>query len=145
MSVVVECRRGGIRSRSLPVHGRRLAPAPSLRQDRKILEHLVQRRVAPGRIQAAHAGDHIGRVFGRVHEVLTAGSADFVHRLCRRSNAGSGVKACQIYRLILVRGGTFGANSLGQTIGLGRADGIERLEVLWPTAGQTQAFRLGAP
>ena len=38
-------------------------------------------------------------------------------------------------------GGTFGANPLRQTIGLGRAPKIRRLEVLWPTTGETQVFR----
>jgi len=37
-------------------------------------------------------------------------------------------------------GGTFGANPLRQTIGLGKATRIERLEVWWPTSGQTQVF-----
>ena len=38
-------------------------------------------------------------------------------------------------------GGTFGANPLRQTVGLGRAPKIRRLEVLWPTTGETQVFR----
>ena len=38
-------------------------------------------------------------------------------------------------------GGSFGANPLRQTIGLGAATRIERLEVLWPTTGETQIFR----
>ena len=38
-------------------------------------------------------------------------------------------------------GGTFGANPLRQTIGLGRAPKIRRLEVFWPTTGETQVFR----
>jgi ASPIC and UnbV len=38
-------------------------------------------------------------------------------------------------------GGTFGANPLRQTIGLGRALRIERLEVFRPTTGLVQAFR----
>jgi hypothetical protein len=38
-------------------------------------------------------------------------------------------------------GGSFGANPLRQTIGLGKASKIELLEVLWPTTGQTQTFR----
>ncbi len=38
-------------------------------------------------------------------------------------------------------GGTFGANPLRQTIGLGRASKIMRLEVFWPTSGETQVFR----
>ena len=37
-------------------------------------------------------------------------------------------------------GGTFGANPLRQTIGLGRAERIEELEVYWPTTNQTQKF-----
>ena len=37
-------------------------------------------------------------------------------------------------------GGTFGANPLRQTIGLGGASHIERLEVFWPTTGLAQTF-----
>ena len=37
-------------------------------------------------------------------------------------------------------GGTFGANPLRQTIGLGMAARIERLEVYWPKTGERQAF-----
>ncbi len=36
-------------------------------------------------------------------------------------------------------GGTFGANPLRQTVGLGKASGIERLEVVWP-GGRVQQF-----
>ena len=38
-------------------------------------------------------------------------------------------------------GGSFGANPLRQTIGLGQASKIELLEVFWPTTGRTQSFR----
>jgi hypothetical protein len=39
-------------------------------------------------------------------------------------------------------GGTFGANPLRQTIGLGSAtQRVSRLEVTWPTTGQVQVFR----
>jgi hypothetical protein len=38
-------------------------------------------------------------------------------------------------------GGSFGANPLRQTIGLGKAERIERIEVLWPTSATTQEFR----
>ncbi len=38
-------------------------------------------------------------------------------------------------------GGSFGANPLRQTIGLGRAEQIEMLEVYWPTTDVTQTFR----
>ncbi len=37
-------------------------------------------------------------------------------------------------------GGSFGANPLRQTIGLGKASRIEQLEVFWPTTGVTQTF-----
>ena len=38
-------------------------------------------------------------------------------------------------------GGSFGANPLRQTIGLGKATQIETLEIFWPTSGLTQTFR----
>ena len=38
-------------------------------------------------------------------------------------------------------GGTFGANPLRQTIGLGTASSIELIEVSWPTTGGAQTFR----
>ena len=37
-------------------------------------------------------------------------------------------------------GGSFGANPLRQTIGLGKSETISRLEVFWPTTGATQTF-----
>ena len=37
-------------------------------------------------------------------------------------------------------GGSFGANPLRQTLGLGKADKIETLEIFWPTTGITQRF-----
>ncbi len=37
-------------------------------------------------------------------------------------------------------GGSFGANPLRQTIGLGTATRIEALEIFWPTTGRTQTF-----
>jgi len=42
-------------------------------------------------------------------------------------------------------GGSFGANPLRQTIGLGKALRIELLEVYWPTSHSTQTFRGVAP
>jgi len=42
-------------------------------------------------------------------------------------------------------GGSFGASPLRQTIGLGRAVRIERLEIFWPTTGRTQVFENVAP
>ena len=42
-------------------------------------------------------------------------------------------------------GGSFGANPLRQTIGLGKAKRIERLEVYWPKTRKTQVFRNVAP
>ena len=37
-------------------------------------------------------------------------------------------------------GGSFGASSLQQEIGLGRADTLLFVEVTWPTTGQKQRF-----
>ena len=37
-------------------------------------------------------------------------------------------------------GGSFGGNPLRQTLGLGKASRLERLEVFWPTTGLTQTF-----
>ena len=37
-------------------------------------------------------------------------------------------------------GGSFGCNPLRQTLGLGRADRLLRLEIFWPTTGRTQVF-----
>ena len=37
-------------------------------------------------------------------------------------------------------GGSFGGNPLRQTLGLGRASRIERLDVFWPATGMTQTF-----
>ncbi len=37
-------------------------------------------------------------------------------------------------------GGSFGASPLRQTIGLGTATKIDRLDVFWPTTGKTQSF-----
>ena len=38
-------------------------------------------------------------------------------------------------------GGSFGANPLRQTIGLGQAPRIETLDVFWPMTGETQTFQ----
>ena len=38
-------------------------------------------------------------------------------------------------------GGSFGANPLRQTIGLGQAERIEQLQILWPSTATTQVFR----
>ena len=38
-------------------------------------------------------------------------------------------------------GGSFGANPLRQTVGLGKASKIESLEIFWPTTGLTQTFQ----
>jgi predicted DCC family thiol-disulfide oxidoreductase YuxK len=38
-------------------------------------------------------------------------------------------------------GGTFGANPLRQTIGLGKASSIDVLDIFWPTTGVTQTFK----
>ena len=42
---------------------------------------------------------------------------------------------------IVGSGGSFGASTLEQEIGLGNADRIESLEIHWPTSGVTQTFK----
>jgi hypothetical protein len=51
-----------------------------------------------------------------------------------------GAKSRSIYKHVN-SGGSFGANSFRQTIGLGKADAIEILEIYWPTSDRTQTFR----
>ena len=59
----------------------------------------------------------------RIHAVvLEAGAARSIYR-----HVGSG--------------GSFGANPLRQTIGVGNADRLERLEIYWPTTDLTQVFQ----
>jgi hypothetical protein len=48
--------------------------------------------------------------------------------------------ARSIYRHV-TSGSSFGANSLQQTIGIGKADKIATVEVYWPTSHTTQVFR----
>jgi len=38
-------------------------------------------------------------------------------------------------------GGSFGANPLRKELGLGNATSLEKLEIYWPTSGETQSFR----
>ena len=38
-------------------------------------------------------------------------------------------------------GGSFGASSLTQHVGLGRATGVESLEIFWPASRTRQVFR----
>ena len=44
-----------------------------------------------------------------------------------------------IYRYVN-SGGSFGANPLRQTLGLGLASRIKTLEILWPATGRSQLF-----
>ncbi|HVZ64517.1 MAG TPA: CRTAC1 family protein [Lacunisphaera sp.] len=53
------------------------------------------------------------------------------------ANADQGERA--IYRVVGT-GGSFGATTLQQEIGLGQARSIVRVEVFWPVSGQTQVF-----
>ncbi len=52
----------------------------------------------------------------------------------------SGDKPFTIHRHI-TSGSSFGANSLEQTLGLGKGQRVELLEITWPTSGTTQTFR----
>jgi tetratricopeptide (TPR) repeat protein len=57
-----------------------------------------------------------------------------------RTEVSEGGSRRSIYRQVN-SGGTFGANPLRQTIGLGKADRVERLEVFWPASNRSQTFR----
>ncbi|MCA8990448.1 MAG: CRTAC1 family protein [Planctomycetaceae bacterium] len=81
---------------------------------------------------------------GHEHEWLTV---KLVGRETNRSAIGArisittkGPTPLTIHRHVST-GSSFGANPLEQTIGLGSATGIEKLEVHWPTSKQTQVFR----
>jgi hypothetical protein len=52
----------------------------------------------------------------------------------------AGEKPMTIHRHVS-SGSSFGANPLEQTVGLGKADRVARLEIHWPTSGTTQVFR----
>jgi prepilin-type N-terminal cleavage/methylation domain-containing protein len=52
----------------------------------------------------------------------------------------AGEKPLTVYRHVS-SGSSFGANPLEQTIGLGKATLVARLEMTWPTSGTTQVFR----
>ena len=52
----------------------------------------------------------------------------------------AGEQAMTIHRHIST-GSSFGGNPLQQTIGLAKAERIERLDIYWPTSGTTQVFR----
>ncbi len=62
-------------------------------------------------------------------------------RLCVTVREGGASR--RVYRHV-DSGGSFGGNPLRQTLGLGKAERIERLEVFWPKTGTTQVID-GAP
>ena len=69
-------------------------------------------------------------------------------RRSNRSAIGARIKVCTgggsarrcVYSTV-GSGGSFGASSLQQEIGLGAAERIDAIEVSWPTTGRTQLFR----
>ncbi len=56
-----------------------------------------------------------------------------------RRHRSRAAPARSIYRTV-GSGGSFGCNPLRQTIGLGQAERVERLEVWWPASGERQAW-----
>jgi hypothetical protein len=56
------------------------------------------------------------------------------------AGAESDSRTTQTLHRHISSGSSFGANPLEQTIGLGKADRIELLEIHWPTSGATQVF-----
>jgi hypothetical protein len=90
----------------------------------------------------------------RYHDILFQNPGQGNHSLSirligkrtNRSAIGSRIKAVvagpegnTVYRHIS-SGSSFGANTLEQTIGLGKAEAIATLEIHWPTSGTTQTF-----
>lgn len=79
-------------------------------------------------------------------------TVDAVGRLSNRSAIGTKLtvrfheagKQRVVHRTIN-SGGSFGANPLRQTIGLGASSVVDRLEVFWPRTGETQVFDDVAP
>jgi hypothetical protein len=63
-------------------------------------------------------------------------------RLCLTIEEGG--KRRFIYRHVN-SGGSFGCNPLRQTIGIGKAKEVERIEIDWPTTGRTQRIEHVAP
>jgi hypothetical protein len=58
-------------------------------------------------------------------------------RICAVVTEGETTR--KIYRFV-TSGGSFGASPLRQTVGLGAAETLDRLEVYWPTTDKTQVF-----
>lgn len=67
----------------------------------------------------------------------------------KSNRSGVGARICAVvvegdvarkfYRFVS-SGGSFGASPIRQTVGLGKAERLERLEVYWPTSDTTQVF-----
>jgi hypothetical protein len=53
-----------------------------------------------------------------------------------RAEAGSAIRFREV-----TSGGSFGASSLAQHIGIGSATSIAELEIRWPSSGRVQRFR----
>ena len=66
-----------------------------------------------------------------------------IGRRSNRSAIGARIRLVigkrSIYRHVN-SGGSFGANPLRQTIGIGDAKSVDRIEVYWPRTGKTQTF-----
>jgi hypothetical protein len=73
---------------------------------------------------------------------------ELIGKRSNRSAIGARIRATvddagqrrHIYRHVN-SGGSFGANPLRQTIGLGKAEKVEELQVYWPTSRTTQVFK----
>ena len=64
-------------------------------------------------------------------------------RRSNRSAIGARIRVVAGDRLIyrhVNSGGSFGGNPFMQTIGLGKADRVDRIEVFWPTTGRTHVL-----
>ena len=121
------------------------------------LSHLVA-----GPVQGLNAGPALGTVVtrpltfegGRLYvnegnnnhwlEVRLQGDGQSVNRAAIGARIRVEVKAGDRTRSVfrdVNSGGSFGANPLRQTIGLGKAEQIESVEIFWPATGRAQTFR----
>jgi len=87
---------------------------------------------------ALYANPGFGRRWIAVQLVGTRSNRSAIGARIRVDRTGDD-GARTIYRWV-GSGGSFGASPLRQTIGLGAARRIDRLEVHWPTSGETQVF-----
>ena len=107
--------------------------------DQDIFEQMGGSYAGDKYADALYENPGFGNRWIAVHLVGTRSNRSAVGARIRLEVEDEG-KARSVFKTVN-SGGTFGANPLRQTIGLGRASKVLRLEVFWPTSGETQVFR----